>query len=175
MKKTRIFSILSISLATFFMLGGYTKDSVSASTNDALPELVKTNHNIDVPVSLAKFNSLTEGENITGVNPDIFSVAREATGYHLANVKYTITKGKKVYIGLITKGSAFTVAPSVPAGPFKLSIFGVTSYTAGIYKQYRQYATVKWSAQKLENATNRIIGTINETSNTSYFVYTRMK
>lgn len=170
MKKKSILSILAISLATLLFMNGSFTHNVAASTLASNKLTVPTNivNNISQPISLSEFNNLKEGESMSGENSEMYSLAREATGYHLANVKYTITKGKRVYIGLSVKGTEFIFGPYVSWGGTVHALFGTKSYKKGIYKEYKQYVTIKWSAKKLENATNRVIGTINETSNTSY-------
>lgn len=109
------------------------------------------------------------------ISEDPNPMLREATGYHLGNVKYKITKGKRVYQGISEKGQEFTVGPKATLKGVTISVASYTTYTKEIYKEYRQYVTIKWTAQKLENATNRVIGTINETQNMSYLEYVRLK
>lgn len=173
MKRTSILFIVGIS----FLIGGLKVDTahVSAATTEPTESVLYSNKASETSISVEDIVLLNKGESLTGYISRVNSMTREATGYHLANVKYKITKGKLVYNGIAEKGSSFKVGLSIGWKGFSFTPVGYTTYTKGIYKEYTQHITVKWTAQKLDNATNRVLGVINENRQTSYKIYKRVK
>ncbi|WP_461218188.1 hypothetical protein [Lapidilactobacillus salsurivasis] len=97
-------------------------------------------------------------------------IKRDATAWHLEKVHSSITKGKRVYKGTITKKAGTTIALSYSAFGFKFSV-GASHSVSGKFKHYYQYATAHITGQKIENGSGHNLGAFSSTANIGYDVY----
>lgn len=116
-----------------------------------------TTNDIDIPSGLT-----------TTQNP----MLREATGWHLTNIKYRVVKnGKGVYMGTVTltTTTAISVAPNVPY--LGTVTIGQSVSSTKRFKTYKQNATIYLSGTKTENGSGRSLGAFSTTRKVTYTDY----